>query len=291
MNKFNINQELCSHCGSCVEVCPALLLERDENKIVNFKQDFLDICLGCGQCMAVCVTEAIVANGMTYEKDFFPINKEEDFFSMIERRRSVRRFKPKPLTKEEIDKLIHAISMAPHGDSKQNVEITVINNRKKIMDSLPAIIEFYDKIPKMIRNPMIRYFIKKEVGIATLNTLKNHLAPRIEKGIYREVSETYDGIARGAHTVFLFHAAKNSEEHFEDSYVFVTYGILAAQAMGLGATVIGLFGPAINKTPALKEMFQIPKENEVIVSMIVGHPKYKYRKGIKREVKSVRVIE
>ena len=291
MNKFYINQETCSKCGSCVEVCPALLLQRDENKVVSFKPDFLDICLGCGQCMAVCVTESVFANGMTYEKDFFPINKENDFFSMIERRRSIRRFKPKPLTKEEIDKLLHAISLAPHGDSKQNVEITVINNRKKIMDSLPEIINFYEKIPKMIRDPIISHFIKKEVGIATLNTLKNHLAPRIEKGIYNEISEDYDGISRGAHTVFLFHAAKEAEEHFEDSYVFVTYAILAAEAMGLGATVIGLFGPAINKTPELKERFQIPKENEVVVSMIVGHSKYRYRRGIKRHLKGVNVIE
>jgi len=291
MIKFYIDQKTCSKCGSCVEVCPALLLQRDENKVVSFKPDFLDICLGCGQCMAVCTTESVFANGMTYEKDFFPINKEIDFFSMIERRRSVRRFKPKPLTKEEIDKILKAISHAPHGDSKQNVEVTVVNNRKKIMDSLPDIISFYDKIPKMIKNPIIRHFIKKEVGIATVNTLKNHLAPRIEKGIYRGFTEEYDGIARGAHTVFLFHAAKDSVEHFEDAYVFVSFGILAAEAMGLGATVIGLFAPAINKSPALKDRFQIPKENEVVISMIVGHPKYRYRRGAKRELKNVTVIE
>lgn len=286
MSEFNINHETCTKCGNCVEVCPALVLKKSEHQ-VEFKDDFIHLCLGCGQCMAVCNTKSVHAKGMTYEKDFFEFSEEHDFFSMIQHRRSVRRFKPKPVSKEEIEKILETVSQAPHGDSHQHVEITVVNSREKIMEALPLMSEFYDKLQGWLHNPLMKSMIQLKKGKDMLNTLQNHLLPRIEKGIYRTISHDYDGITRGAHTLLIFHAHRDSEEHEEDAYVFVTYAMLATQALGLGATIIGLVPPAVNKFPELKKIFNIPETNEAVISLIVGYPKYKYKRGIKRELKSV----
>ncbi|OFX18589.1 MAG: hypothetical protein A2033_15035 [Bacteroidetes bacterium GWA2_31_9] len=286
MPDFYINPETCSKCGNCVEVCPALVLKKSENKI-EFKDDFLHLCLGCGQCMAVCNTKSVFAKGLKYEKDFFEFSDSNDFFSIVEHRRSVRRFKPKPVSKEEIEKILFAVSQASHGDSHHHVEVTVINNREKIMEALPLMSAFFDKLGGWLHNPIMRTMIKLKKGQHTLNTLNNHLLPRIEKGIYKEYSYEYDGITRGAHTLLIFHAHKDSEEHKEDSHIFVTFAALAAQALGLGATIIGLVPAALNKSKKLKKIFQIPENHDVVVSLIVGYPKYKYKRGIKRELKKV----
>lgn len=287
MEDFFINSQTCSQCGNCVEVCPALVLEKDILGKVDFKPDFTNLCLGCGQCMAVCKTKSIFANGLHYETDFFEFSENNDFLSMIEHRRSVRRFKPKPISKEEINKILYAISQAPHGDSHQHVEVTIINNRDKIMEALPLMSHFFDKLGKWLHNPIMRTIIKFKKGKDTLNTLKNHLLPRIEKGIYKDISYDYDGITRGAHTLLIFHAHKDSEEHKEDSYIFVTYATLVALALGLGSTIIGLVPAALNKSPELRKMFNIPNDHDTVVSIIVGYPKYKYWRGIKRELKKV----
>ena len=34
----------------------------------------------------------------------------------------------------------------------------------------------------------------------------------------------------------------------------------------------------------------IPKENKVMTSLILGHPKYKYKKSIRRDLAGVRTI-
>ena len=287
MQEFYIETETCSQCGTCVEVCPALILEKDSSGMVSFKPDYIHLCLGCGQCMAVCTKKSVFAKAMKYERDFFEFSENKDFFSLMEHRRSVRRFKPMPVSREEIEKILFAVSQAPHGDSHHHVEITIINNRNKIMEALPLMSQFYDKLEKWLHNPIMCQIIKLKKGQDTLNTLKNHLLPRIKKGIYRNISFEYDGITRGAHTLLLFHAQKDSEEHKEDSYIFVTYATLAAQALGLGATVIGLVPAAINKSAELKRLFSIPDKHETVVSMIVGYPKFKYRRGIKRELKKV----
>jgi len=237
--------------------------------------------------MAVCKTSSVIAKGLDYEKDFFEFSGGEDFFSLTEKRRSVRRFRPKPLHKEEIDKILRAVSSAPHGDSHHHVEITVVNSREKIMEALPLMSKFYDQLEGWLHNPFISGMIRFRQGADGMNTLCNHLLPRIKKGIYRHVSYDYDGITRGAHTLFIFHAPKDSEEHKEDSYIFATYAMLAAQALGLGSTMIGLVPPVINKVDAVREIFGIPKDHEAVISLIAGYPKYKYYRGIRRDLKKI----
>ena len=291
MYTFKIDQKTCVRCGLCVEICPASVIEKKPDGTVDFRSEYENICLGCGQCMAICGTKSIVAKSLSYEKNFFELHEATDFFSMLEHRRSIRQFKPEPVKKEDIEKILHSISLAPHGDSAQHVEIAIINSREKIMQILPAISGFYDKLRKWLHNPFMRKIIELRKGKATLKTLLHHLLPRIQKGIYREISFEYDGITRGAHTIMVFHAPIDAEEHVEDAFIFVAYTSIAAQALGLGATVIGLIAPAINKDRKIKKFFHIPPENEAIISLIVGYPKYKYKRGIRRELKKVEWIE
>ncbi|MEJ5165639.1 MAG: nitroreductase family protein [Thermoanaerobaculia bacterium] len=286
MYNFYINQDTCSRCNGCVEVCPLFIIEK-RGEIISFKEDFLEICMSCGHCMAICPTKSIYSKGLDYEKDFFEFSEKDDFFSLIETRRSCRRFKAEPLKREEIEKLLWAISQAPHSDKEQHVEISVINSREKIMEALPLISKFYDNLEKCFKNPFISKLFKLLIPKEDYNTLKNFILPHINKGIYRNIGYDYDGITRGAHTLLIFHAPYASEEHWEDSYIFTTYATLTAHFMGLGSTIIGLIPPAINRSKKLKEIFKIPKENVAVSSIVLGHPKYKFKRGIKKKLKNI----
>ncbi len=67
--------------------------------------------------------------------------------------------------------------------------------------------------------------------------------------------------------------------------------MLAAHSLGLGATIIGIVPAAINKVKEVREVFQIPEENEAIMSVIIGYPKYKYRKSVKRRGQNINWIK
>ena len=47
----------------------------------------------------------------------------------------------------------------------------------------------------------------------------------------------------------------------------------------------------INKIKEVREIFQIPEENEAIISVIIGYPKYKYKRTIKRNIQNINWIE
>ena len=89
----------------------------------------------------------------------------------------------------------------------------------------------------------------------------------------------------------IFHAGKGAEEHTNNSLIYATYSILAAHSLGLGATMIGIVPAAINKVKEVREIFQIPAENEAIISVIIGYPKYEYKRTIKRKIQNINWIE
>ena len=51
-----LDEEKCQQCGECIDVCPAEVIEVDDNvtKMANPGE-----CLGCESCVAVCPEEAI----------------------------------------------------------------------------------------------------------------------------------------------------------------------------------------------------------------------------------------
>ncbi|MCD4793072.1 MAG: nitroreductase family protein [Bacteroidales bacterium] len=277
-----IDQKLCKQCKLCIEVCPVNIIANGDK--VHFLDEKIHICLKCGQCMAICSTKAIQIEGISYDKDLFDLPEStinhDEFINFTANRRSVRNFKIKPVEDELIKKILEAVQYAPNGSHPDKMNITVVNDRKLIESQLPAMSKFLDDIVKWMENPLMSRIIKLKKGIETFNTLKNHLYPIAKSGNYK--LEFGDRISRGAPAIIIFHADKGAEEHSDNSLIWATYAMMAAQSLGLGATIVSLVPAVINKVKEVREAFKIPEEHETVVSVIVGYPKYKYKRGIKR---------
>ncbi len=243
--------------------------------------------------MAVCSTKTINVDGLSYEDDFLDLpNHNVDhnsFVNFLANRRSIRNFKDKSISSELIQQILESVSYAPNGAEPEKINITVINNRKRIEAVLPYIAEFLENIVKWMDNPIASRMIKRKNGQETFNTLKNHLYPIAKLGNYK--LEFGDRITRGAPAIMIFHAEKGAEEHTNNSIIYATYAMLAAHALGLGATMIGIVPAAINKVKEVKKLFRIPEENEAVMSIIIGYPKNKYQRAIKRNRQIINVIE
>jgi hypothetical protein len=96
-----------------------------------------------------------------------------------------------------------------------------------------------------------------------------------------------DTLLRHAPALILFHADREAENYAPDIYIALTYGILAAQSLGLGASAMDIIPPAVDKSKELRDLFQIPDSNVVVASMILGFPKHAFKLGSKRELKSI----
>jgi len=281
--KNTIDKSLCKKCGICTEICPNKII--GQNGSMHFIQEREHLCLQCGQCMAVCPSKAIHVKDFTYEKDFTEFASDKldynGFMKTLSSRRSVRTFKNKPVDEKLLDEIVDSVSYTPYGAAPEKMEISIINKRETIETALPLISDFFQKLEKMIENPIKSLVLKTIAGKENFRTIKNHLYPIAKSGNYNLVN--WDGITRGAPSIITIHAAKNAEAHSNNGVIYATYIMLAAHAIGLGATMVECVPQAINRDKKLKEIFQIPKENEAVMSVIIGHPKYKYKRGIKRK--------
>jgi len=291
--KYTINQETCKKCKLCIEVCACNKLGFNENQEVYFIPERDAVCLHCGQCMAVCNSKAIQINGLSYSNDFIDLPDNNvsypDLLNLYSTRRSIRNFKDKPVPKEVIQQIIDSIAFAPYGASPNDLYISVVNNRRTIESALPLMSEFYDNLVKWIDNPVIRFVFKQKKDAETYNTVKNHVYPIAKLGNYK--LEYGDRITRNAPAILIFHANKGAEAHTHNAIIYATYAMLAAHSLGLGATMISLVPAAINKVKALKDIFRIPEDNEAVISLILGYPKIKYKRAIKRDKKNISWIE
>jgi len=295
-NTININSSTCKKCMLCTEVCPNKILFKNEFDEISFRPDRVDLCFKCGQCMAVCETKSIIVDGLSYETDFFELQEnesnsyEKSFYDLIRTRRAIRNFKNKPVPKELFNKIVEAISLAPPSFPPLKIRIVVVEDTELIGNALPNMIKFYGKLVAMMKNPIFRFFIKKEVGKKKFKTMQEHLVPLLISRLPELKNGKEDTLTRNAPAMILFLADKNEEDISQDIYIAATFGMLAIHSLGLGGSIMDIIPPAINKDDELKKLFCVPKNHEVITSIIIGYPKFKYQRGIKRNLKSVKWI-
>jgi nitroreductase len=244
--------------------------------------------------MAICPTESIHIDGLSYAEDFFALpgsdQVDEAFFALTASRRSVRVFKEAPVSQELLQRIVKVISSAPMAYTPSKVKVTVVQSRQAIERALPHMVDLYEALIKRMGNPFIRFGIRRKIGPATFSALTEHVLPIMKYRVPEMKAGLRDTITWGAPAMLLFHAHRESGSHTEDAFIALTYGLLAAHALGLGATAIGLVAQAVERVPELRAMFQIPPENEVLACLILGYPKYRFKRGIRRELASVQWI-
>jgi hypothetical protein len=91
-----------------------------------------------------------------------------------------------------------------------------------------------------------------------------------------------------APVLMLFHANRRIISYEENAHLVCSHAMMAAVSLELGTTILGMVAPIVDRSKFLRKRYGIPKGNKVITSLILGHPKYRYRKGIRRNLAGVR---
>ncbi len=292
----SINPKKCAQCGLCIEVCPNRIIYRSKSGEIKIKKDKEKLCMHCGHCMAICPSKAISINGLSYQNNFYDLQKistissTESFFNLISTRRAIRNFKNKKVSREILEKIIKAISLAPPSFPPLKIELSVVQDTKVIKQALPYMLRIYTSLIKATKNPILRFFIKKKIGRNKYGILQNHIIPLMSTELPDLKNATIDIITRNAPAMIIFHAQRGAENIETDAHIALSFGFLAAHSLGLGACPVDLIPPTIERVDKLKKIFKIPANNKVVSAMILGYPKYNYIRAIKRKLKHVEWI-
>jgi nitroreductase/NAD-dependent dihydropyrimidine dehydrogenase PreA subunit len=285
-----IDTSTCDGCAICVEVCPTHIFVTNGNKSVAIHPERADFCMACGHCMAYCPSASISVAGIDPDHIVDLTRSPVDFEALSDllvSRRSVRVYKDKPVPRELLEQIVSTITLAPMGFTPHKMAITVVDDRTMIEQALPILVDFYEKLGKWLANPFMRRMMKRRVSQSKFEALDGHVMPSMAYRLPMMKATGIDTITRGAPAMLLFHGRYDAAYHYEDSFIALTYGLIAAHALGLGASGISLVPPIVEKSAELRELFQIPPDHEVCSCMVLGYPKLKVKRGIRREMAGV----
>lgn len=179
--------------------------------------------------------------------------KKEEFYSLLESRKSIRKFKKDPVPREVLERILNAGMQAPSGKNRQNWRFFVVTGKK--------------------RDEYLKYSQKTWEGI------KEILSQRLKPSLY-QFTERFFYTLGDAPVVIFAYSHNDKEERYHTSigsvYMAVENMNLACVAEGLGACTMGApleIKPEVDQFLGVHQLPEYQRgELELLCAVVCGYP-------------------
>ncbi|MBW1892106.1 MAG: nitroreductase family protein [Deltaproteobacteria bacterium] len=284
-----VSIDKCIGCGQCVKDCPALVLElRDKKMQVVYGEG----CIACGHCWAVCPEGAVVQQEVETDTSLKPgpgpAVTADALQLLIRERRSVRLFKDKPVSKDQLIRIIDAGRYAPTGSNRQDVNYVVVSNHQKVAELRSLVEGFMENSFKLMQNSAIAFFYGMKFGRSIVYSLR-HYAMWYDFLKNKKDKHAYGPLPYGSAVIIAHGQSFDSVAPFNCSVALYNCSLMA-HSLGLGACFLGFVQAGANMDKKIKHWLGIPKEHQSYGAMVVGHPDVKYHRLIERREPEIKWI-
>ena len=195
--------------------------------------------------------------------------KNMDLIQTIDGRRSIRAFKPDPVPKELIEKILNLVIKAPSAINLQPWEFVVVMGEEKERLSRKLIKSYREKqiscSPGNVK-PLADTFSKR--GLASVELMTPSLA-KMGNEFNRFINEGSCNFYGAPTAIILTLDNAFSKARLVDIGIAVGYFVLITQSLGLGTCTIGLINAYEDE---IKEVLNIPENKDVVIGIALGYP-------------------
>lgn len=256
MNKgISVDRDLCTKCNMCAAVCPMSLISPADEALLPDMPDAKEaFCIECGHCEASCPPGALTLRGSEPGERYPAAGcsiEPECLGIYMKSRRSVRHYKPEPVSRETISKILDIARYAASGGNGQPVEWLVIHDKMEVKRIARLTVDWMRELAKS-GHPMASY------------------APML---IGAWESGT-DVICRGAPHLIIPHIPRDNPIAPTDAIIALTHVDLAAPSFGVGTCWAGFVAGASASYQPLQDALALPKGRVAGYAMMLGYPQY-----------------
>jgi len=293
---IHIDESTCKSCGLCGKVCPrhvTEVIEEDGGKRTAVAAERAALCMHCGHCTAVCPTRSITVDGLDADgfDDLEPMEiSDGQLLTLLRQRRSVRRYKDRPVPREVLDRIVEAVHASPTGTGRASNGVIVVDRREKVEAMMEHTYALYEKLDRMLSKPIPRYFIKRRAGARSLGMLEGFVMPGMRWYIRWRNEGRGDEISRDCPALMLFHGPADEPMVEANCQVVALHALLMAETLGVGGCFNHLISAACNRSPELRDMLSLREDAEVHASVTLGYPAVKFLRAIPRRAAEVRYL-
>lgn len=196
---------------------------------------------------------------------------KQKIYELIESRKSIRKYKPDPIPKEVLDRVLNAGLHGPSGKNRQNWRFFVVQGKK--------------------RDDYLKYSQKSWLGI------KDILQKKLKPSLY-QFTERFFFTLGDAPVIIFCYSVNDEEERYHTSigsvYMAVENMILAATAEGLGTCPMGA---PLEIKDEVDEFLNIKKyakeesgEMELLCALVLGYPDHEPPKAPRQLERRIRFL-
>ena len=195
-----------------------------------------------------------------------------DTLECIKSRQSIRGFKPDPVPRELLLKVIETAGYSPSYKNTQPWEVMIVSGEKKLglskmllelleNDTAPSPDLIEPTSWPLAQQNRIRQLYEKRAKATGLDLTDPAISKKSKKANFR--------FYNAPHALYYFQDGSLSDWSLLDIGMFIQSVMLAANALGLG-TVPQAF--AVDYAPQVKTFLSIPESKRLIVGMSLGYP-------------------
>lgn len=254
---IRVDTEKCVGCSLCVSDCPnGYLRLRDKKACVSEYAG----CIECGHCFAICPQQAIVMkNYPASNEPTVPMTEIDGdvLLAAMKSRRTVRKFRAQDVEQSVLDKILEAGRYCPTATNAQDVNFTVLGNRKE-----------------SIERECVRLFRKgKRLASPFVSAVRNI-----------EIDENF--FFKKAPLVIVVSGRDKINAGLASSYME-----LEAESLGLGVLYSGFFVICTKLSRKIRKMLELPKGDKVFSCMVMGYPAVKYQRIVPRKERRIKTLD
>lgn len=285
-----IDQSKCTKCGVCLKVCAPVMYEMHDGQVALVRPDW---CFHCGHCGAACpagaIQEAFSEPVPAGAPEIVSPAFSDGLQLLFRSRRSVRKYKKKPVSREDLEKILEAGRYTATGTNAQTLRYLVITDPEKIDElrriAFPAVLKMFAFVGKLTKVP----FSSRLMGEGLRDRMKNRYVAAM-KLFAEQMERGEDKLFHDAPAIILVFAEKFDETQAFSAAAALYNCSLMAHTMGIGCCFNGFLWMAINFDKKLRKWFDVPRHLKCYGAMTLGYQEVKYHRLVRRNPAQVKWI-
>jgi nitroreductase len=226
---------------------------------------------------------AMKGDNTAFRYEDFPSSKSLQ--TLFRARRSVRKYKNKPLPRKVLEKILEAGRYAPTGGNRPDVHFIVVTSPEEIewlrASVLESVLGMFRKLQKLAKPAAV--FTGREY----LDTF-NYYVPILEDFQDRWNKMGEDRIFYHAPALILVHGKKRDDIVGFGNAVALYQASLMAQTLKVGCCFNGFLQVAPTFDANIRKRLGIPKGHKCFGAMGLGYEKQKYKRLVRRRPPQVK---